>query len=107
MSRIVAFEYTIGLFSIVLLRNCSVPNLTAKPFSSHFIIIFFIIRNGTRILKVLTFNIYIFSGPDKLQYDAVIDISSNYLSATKMALLKFSLALRAYSPAIEMFHQVS
>ncbi|KAG8190170.1 hypothetical protein JTE90_008702 [Oedothorax gibbosus] len=44
---------------------------------------------------------------EKLQYDAVVDICSNYLSASKIALLKFSLALRAYSPAIEMFHQIA
>ncbi|GFQ69214.1 UDP-glucose:glycoprotein glucosyltransferase 1 [Trichonephila clavata] len=47
------------------------------------------------------------SKSDKLQYDAIIDISSNYLSSQKLALLKFSLALRAYSPTIEMFHQIA
>lgn len=45
-------------------------------------------------------------GPVKSQYEAIIDITSNYLSSTKIALLKFSLALRAYSPAVEAFHQV-
>ncbi|GBM24555.1 UDP-glucose:glycoprotein glucosyltransferase 1 [Araneus ventricosus] len=44
---------------------------------------------------------------EKLQYDAIIDISSNYLSSQKVALLKFSLSLRAYSPTIEMFHQIA
>ncbi|XP_035218531.1 UDP-glucose:glycoprotein glucosyltransferase 1-like [Stegodyphus dumicola] len=43
----------------------------------------------------------------KLQYEAIIDISSNYLSSTKISLLKFSLALRAYSPAVELFHQIA
>lgn len=43
----------------------------------------------------------------KSQYEAIIDIVSNYISSTKVALLKFSLALRAYSPAVEAFHQVS
>ncbi|GIY25555.1 UDP-glucose:glycoprotein glucosyltransferase 1, partial [Caerostris extrusa] len=50
---------------------------------------------------------YFQSKSDKLQYDAIIDISSNYLSSQKIALLKFSLALRAYSPTIEMFHQIA
>lgn len=45
--------------------------------------------------------------PLKSQYDAIIDITSNYLSSTKIALLKFSLALRAYSPAVESFHQIA
>ncbi|XP_071037209.1 UDP-glucose:glycoprotein glucosyltransferase 1 [Parasteatoda tepidariorum] len=43
----------------------------------------------------------------KLQYDAITDIASNYLSSTKIALLKFALALRAYSPIVEMFHQIA
>lgn len=55
---------------------------------------------------LITFYIF-FPESHKLQYDAITDIASNYLSSTKIALLKFSLALRAYSPIVEMFHQVS
>ncbi|XP_054718713.1 LOW QUALITY PROTEIN: UDP-glucose:glycoprotein glucosyltransferase 1-like [Uloborus diversus] len=43
----------------------------------------------------------------KASYESVLNISSNYLSPTKVALLKFSLALRTYSPAVELFHQIA
>ncbi|GFT29178.1 UDP-glucose:glycoprotein glucosyltransferase 1 [Trichonephila clavipes] len=62
---------------------------------------------NNKIRIVLHSSLYLFSESDKLQYDAIIDISSNYLSSQKLALLKFSLALRAYSPTIEMFHQIA
>lgn len=58
-------------------------------------------------LSSLQFKVFSFSESVKSQYEAIIDIASNYLSSTKIALLKFSLAIRAYSPAVESFHQVN
>ncbi|XP_076324138.1 UDP-glucose-glycoprotein glucosyltransferase isoform X3 [Tachypleus tridentatus] len=43
----------------------------------------------------------------KQQYEVVIDIASKLLSPPKLAFLKFSFALRVYSPTIEMFHQIA
>lgn len=40
-------------------------------------------------------------------YEKIVNITSKFLSSAKVALLKYSLALRAYSPAVEMFHQIA
>lgn len=41
------------------------------------------------------------------RYEKIMNITNGFLSVAKVALLKYSLALRAYSPAVEMFHQIA
>lgn len=41
------------------------------------------------------------------QYEVILNITSKLLSPARLALLKFSLSLRIYSPAVEMFHQIA
>lgn len=47
------------------------------------------------------------SWTDEERYTDAMSFASRYLSWTQLKLLKMSLALRSYSPRIEMFQQIA
>ena len=50
---------------------------------------------------------YTSSGTDKDRYNHLLGLAKEYLTDAQVSLMKFSLGLRAYSPKIEMFHQIA
>lgn len=57
------------------------------------------------IIKIVLF-IYI-SETDRDKFDFLLQIAGKFLSPSQINLLKFSLALRIYSPKIESFRQIA
>lgn len=50
---------------------------------------------------------FLYRGTDRDHYELLLSETLHILSQEKLSLLKFSLALRSYSPTIEMFQQIA
>jgi len=57
--------------------------------------------------KFIVLICFVSDKPEQVQYDLVSEVAETLLSQSQFNLFKFALALRMYSPTVEMYNQVS